>query len=228
MDPNVAIQFIIASRPEHQICDVFNKEPLFSRTRRLILDEEYDTEADIKRYLREAFEEIHSHNKDIMPDFRSPWPSEHDLQVLVWRASGQFIYAATVIKFVGSNADFHTPEERLEFILTPGPMQALAFSELDHLYTQILSLYPDSKALVHTLGVVLVLQTGMVFKYESSPAVIAAITGFGEAKIRLVLRALQSITTIRTDPLFDDVDDNKPNGINIQWVKLSHRSFHDR
>jgi hypothetical protein len=42
LNPNVAIRFIIASRPEHQICDMFNKEPLFSRTRRLVLDEAYD------------------------------------------------------------------------------------------------------------------------------------------------------------------------------------------
>jgi len=38
MDPNVAIRFIVASRLEHQICDLFNKQPLFSSTRRLVLD----------------------------------------------------------------------------------------------------------------------------------------------------------------------------------------------
>ena len=230
MDPNVAIQFIIASRPEHQICDMFNKEPLFSSTRRLVLDEEYDTEADIEWYLQEALEEIHSRNRDIMPGVRSPWPSEHDLQALVWRASGQFIYAATVIKFIGSDTDFHAPEERLKFILTPGPMQALAFSELDRLYTQILSLYPDIKVLVRTLGVIIVLETlksNIYCEYANSPATIAAITGFGEANLRLMLRALQSITEIQTEPVFDDADDNEPNGTNIQRVKLSHRSFHD-
>jgi len=58
MDPDVAIQFIIASRPEFQICNMFNKEPLFSKTRRLVLDEGYNTAADIERYLREKFEEI--------------------------------------------------------------------------------------------------------------------------------------------------------------------------
>jgi hypothetical protein len=42
LDPDVAIRFIIASRPEHQICDAFNKEPLFSKTRRLVLDEGHD------------------------------------------------------------------------------------------------------------------------------------------------------------------------------------------
>ena len=72
MDPKIPIQFIIASRPEHQICDMFNKEPLFLRTRRLVLDEGYDTAADIEQYLRDKFEEIYSRNRDIMPDIESP------------------------------------------------------------------------------------------------------------------------------------------------------------
>ena len=81
MYPDVGIRFIIASRPEHQICDMFKKEPLFSETRRLVLDEEYDTTADIERYLREKFEDIHSRNRDIMPDVKSPWPLKDDLQI---------------------------------------------------------------------------------------------------------------------------------------------------
>jgi hypothetical protein len=231
LDPDIAIRFIIASRPEHQICDMFNKEPLFSRTRRLVLDDEYDSAADIERYLRDKFEEIHSRNRDIMPDVGSPWPLANHLQVLVWRASGQFIYAATVIKFVGADSDFHTPKERFEIILNRGPMQASAFSELDCLYTQILSFYPDPKVLVHTLGVVLVLEalpvSGASHEYVNSPAVIAVITGLGEGKLHLVLRVLQSITEIRTESVFENVDDNDPNGTNVQWVILSHRSFHD-
>ena len=231
LDLDVAIRFIIASRPEHQICDMFNKEPLFSRTRRLVLDEGYDTAADIERYLREKFEDIHLRNKDIMPDVESPWPLEDDLRELVWRASGQFIYAATVIKFVNSDTDFRTPEEKLNIILQPGAMQGSAFSELDRLYTQILSVYPDSKVLVHVLGVVLVLEYVSSFAYPGehvhSPTTIAAITGLGEAKLHVVLRALQSVTEIRNDPVFDDADDNEPNGTNIRLVKISHRSFHD-
>jgi hypothetical protein len=231
LDPDIAIRFIVASRPEHQICDMFNKEPLFSRTSHLVVDEGYDTAADIERYLRDKFEEIHLRNKDIMPDVVSPWPLAHHLCQLVHRASGQFIYAATVVKFVGSDTDFRTPEERLDIILKSSPMQASAFSELDRLYTQILSFYPHSEVLVHTLGVILVLENVSSYTYPServhSPATIAAITGLGEAKVYLVLRALQSIIEVRTAPVFDDADDNEPNGTNIQWVELSHRSFHD-
>ena len=228
-DPNVAIQFIIASRPEHQICEMFNKEPLFSKTRRLVLDDQgYKTAADIKQYLREKFQEIYSCNIDIMADVKNPWPSEYDLYKLVRRASGQFIYATTVIKFVSSDMDFHTPQEKLEIILKCSPMQALAFSELDRLYTQILSLYPDPKLLVQTLGVILALEIlsppYLVSGYSNSPALITVITGFGEGKLHLVLRALQSTMEICNEPVFDDVSHS---GTHVQLVKLSHRSFHD-
>jgi len=133
LDPDVPIRFIVASRLEHQICNMFNKEPSFSSTRRLVLHEEYDTVADIERYLREKFEDIHSRNKNIMPYTRSPWPLADHLRELVWRAFGQFIYAATVIKFVDSNTDFRPPEEKLDIILKPNPSKAKAFSELDRL-----------------------------------------------------------------------------------------------
>ena len=222
VDPDVAVQFIIASRSEHQICEMFNKEPLSSKTRRLVLDEGYDAAADIERYLGDKFEEIHSRNRDIMPDVESPWPSKYYLQELVWRASGQFIYAATVVKFIDSDTDFRTPEEKLKIILKLGPiiMQGSAFSELDHLYTQILSVYPDSEVLVYTLGAILALES-----LPMNP--LAAILGFREAKLHLVLRALQSITEVWTEPVFDDPDDHEPNGTKIQQAKLSHRSFHD-
>ena len=227
MDPGVAIRFIIASRPEHQICDIFNKEPLFSKTRRLVLDEGYDTAADIERYLGDKFEEIYLRNRDIMSDIEHPWPTKGDLEMLVWRASGQFIYAVTVIKFVDSDTDFRIPEEKLNIILRPSPMQASAFSELDRLYTRILSVYPDSEVLVNTLGVILLLEAVPSSTNVNSPAKIAAITGLGEAKLHRVLRALQSVAEIRNEPVFDDADDNEPNGTNIRLAKLSHRSFHD-
>jgi hypothetical protein len=106
-------RFINASRPEHQICDIFNKEPLFSRTHRLVLDEAHDAAADIEQYLRDKIEEIFSRNRDIMLDVQSPWPLANHLRELVRRSSGQFIYASTVLKFLDSDTDLCTPEEKL-------------------------------------------------------------------------------------------------------------------
>ena len=231
-DPNVPFRFIIASRPEHQICSRFNEEPLFSTTRRLVLDEEYDSSSDIQSYLREKFMEIHISNRDIMGQIRSPWPLEDDLGMLVARASGQFIYASTVIKFVESVGDLLSPLEKLAIVLNPGPMRASAFSELDRLYTQILSAYDDSQALVHVLGVVLALEELNANIYSDDEPltnleVIANIAGLEQGKVLLVLRALQSVAKIHIEPVYDGRDDEQPNGIINQRVKLSHRSFHD-
>jgi hypothetical protein len=227
MDPGLPIRFIIASRPEHQICSMFSEEPLSSMTRRLILDDEYHSASDIERYLRDKFAEIHTRNRVIMHQVGSPWPSRGDLGTLVVRASGQFIYASTVIKFVGSVTDFLSPQEKLKIILSPGPMQASAFSELDRLYIQILSTYDDPKVLVHILGVVLLVEKlpHFYFNILTNLEVIADIAGLGEGKVDLVLRALQSLTKIQNKPIHDD-EDGEPNGMN-QRVHLSHRSFHD-
>jgi hypothetical protein len=71
-------------------------------------------------------------------------------------------------------------------------MRGSPFSELDRLYTQILLQYPDSEVLAHALGVILVLEALWSSPNVNSPPTIAAITGFGEAKLHVVLRALQS------------------------------------
>ena len=227
MDPSVPIRFIIASRPEHQICSLFNKKPLFSMTRCLILDDEYDSASDIERYLWDKFAEIHTRNRDTMRRVGSPWPSECDLRTLVYRASGQFIYASTVIKFVGSVTDFLTPPEKLKIILNPGPMQAAAFSELDRLYTQILSTYNDHKVLVRILGVVLALENLDMYigdKPITNLEVIDEIAGVGEGKVHLVLRALQSLTQIK---IYNYRHGEQANDMIYQRVQLSHRSFYD-
>ena len=78
-------------------------------------------------------------------------------------------------------------------------MQGSVFSQLDRLYTQILSQYSDSEVLVDTLGMILLLEPLPSPPNVNFPATIAAITGFGEVKLRVVLRALQSVTEIRSD-----------------------------
>ncbi|KIM44299.1 hypothetical protein M413DRAFT_378731 [Hebeloma cylindrosporum] len=233
-DLSVPIRFIIASRPEHQIYSMFNEEPLFSTTRHLVLDEEYDSDFDIQCYLQDKFGEIHTRNRDIMRQVRHPWPSACDLSILVFRASGQFIYASTVIKFVGSVGGLLSPQEKLNIILNPGPMQASAFSELDRLYTQILSAYGGSEVLVQFLGILLALEALRLSRnpicdidVPGNLQVIADIAGLEEDKACLAVRALQSVAKIHIEPVYDNLDDMQTSGMFGYRVELSHRSFHD-
>ena len=158
------------------------------------------------RSLQDGFAKIRAENF-ILPHVVQPWPSKGVIDLLVQRSSGQFIYAATVLKFVG--ADFCSPTEQLGLVLKPDPT---AFSDLDQLYTQILSVYPSSVNIVQILGII-------IASRSSFPEVIEDILGMEKGKLKLVLRGLSSLAK----------DGNY--GIGDRWnnrvIHFAHASFSD-
>ncbi|KDR71898.1 hypothetical protein GALMADRAFT_28434, partial [Galerina marginata CBS 339.88] len=98
-DSRVPLRFLIVSRPESWISDCFNKAPLFRLTKRISVGESLDTYNDIRKYLKDGFAKIYSEHLDIMSGVALPWPSEEIINYFVKHASGQFIYASTVLKF---------------------------------------------------------------------------------------------------------------------------------
>ncbi|KAJ3542741.1 hypothetical protein NMY22_g3401 [Coprinellus aureogranulatus] len=81
-------RIVIASRPEHVIQDFFSAYT--NRATHIFLDDKYDPDSDIARYLEAKFNEIR--RKFNLP--RS-WASDEVIRQLVVNASGQFIYAST-------------------------------------------------------------------------------------------------------------------------------------
>ena len=174
------LRFLIGSRPESHIRDSFDQESLYRVTRRVVLDEKFNPGRDIQLFLQDGFAKISAKNS-ILSHVEQPWPEEGIIDLLVQRSSGQFIYAATVLKFVG--ADFCSPTKQLALILKPDPM---AFSDLDQLYTQILSVYPSAVNIVQILGII-------IASGQNSPEVIEDILGMEEGELKLVLRGLSSL-----------------------------------
>jgi hypothetical protein len=102
------------------------------------LDEKYHPDDDIRLFLVESFESVkRTHElRSLLPRH---WPTHDDIDHLVRKSSGQFIYAATVVKFVRSSRA--RPKEQLDIILGITAAGAAApFAELDALYSQIFSL----------------------------------------------------------------------------------------
>jgi len=129
--------FLVASRPEQAIRNTFNIEPLRNLTTRLALDDTYEANSDIRIFLQSKFDEIKK-NHPAGGDLPKPWPSREELDRLVGKSSGQFIYASTVIKFVDSS--HHHPQDRLDIVFGLAPPEiATPFAELDALYNQIFS-----------------------------------------------------------------------------------------
>lgn len=136
-DHNLPLTFIIASRPEPHIANFFQGNPRISAiTQEFELD---PSEEDIRTFLFSSFEEMRNNHPALDP-LEEGWPSEKDLDNLVHRSSGYFIYASTVIKFIGDK-DLR-PHETLELVLS---CASSPFSALDNLYHQILLTTPKSR-----------------------------------------------------------------------------------
>ena len=207
------LRFLIGSRPESHIRDSFDQESLYPVTRRVILDEKFNPGRDIEVFLRDGFAKICANNS-ILSHVEHPWPGEGVIDLLVQRSSGQFIYAATVLKFVG--AKFCSPTKQLALVLKS---DATAFSDLDQLYTQILSVYPNTVNIVHALGIISV-------SHGKLAEVMEDIFEMEEGELQLVLRGLSSLTRMKVEN--DDDWDGLNSGATPTVIPhFAHASFGD-
>jgi hypothetical protein len=134
-DTSLPFRIFITSRPEYAMRTALAPTGHLSSAYHIILNE-HDASADIRLYLRRRLGEIGRAKGD------DHWPSEVVLEILVRGASGQFIYAATVVKFVGDRRC--SPFRRLQAYIDwtskpPNRHNHNPFAFLDALYTKILS-----------------------------------------------------------------------------------------
>ncbi|KDR67314.1 hypothetical protein GALMADRAFT_28609, partial [Galerina marginata CBS 339.88] len=94
----VHIIILFSSRTEQEISLAFATPALKSITLHIALDDTYQPESDIRSYFEGSFSEIketHLQKRSIP----AAWPSDTDISSLVTKSSGQFIYAATVVRY---------------------------------------------------------------------------------------------------------------------------------
>ncbi|KAF9474856.1 hypothetical protein BDN70DRAFT_814972, partial [Pholiota conissans] len=107
---------LVSSRPEYEIRSAFaDSNPLGALTATLALGDNYRTNQDIKLYLVSKFNEFRDEHLQLGSKLPSPWPADHDVDCIVRKASGQFIFAVTAIKFIDDPRG--DPVERLSIIL---------------------------------------------------------------------------------------------------------------
>ncbi|KAF8798344.1 hypothetical protein BYT27DRAFT_6902614 [Phlegmacium glaucopus] len=182
--------FLIASRPEPHIRGFFTTEPMASITTTLSLDDSYLPDDDIKVFLEAKFGAIKQDHpsRGQLPE---SWPSVVDIDHLVHKSSGQFIYASTVMKYIESTR--HWPTDRLEIIL--GIMSRgkdTPFAALDELYTFIFSSVEDINKVLEVFSVLLLVKTG----YVKSPGLIEDLLGLRRDDLKVTLIDLHSILDI--------------------------------
>jgi len=143
---HIPLCFLIASRPEQDIRQAFNDQNVLgSLSFSIALDDTYKPDHDIRVFLQSTFDEI-KRNHPSRAHLPASWPSFEDFRRLVEKSSGQFIFASTVARYVNSNR--HWPPDRIKIILGQSePGQETPFTELDSLYSLILSSVADTEKL---------------------------------------------------------------------------------
>jgi len=240
------ICFIVTSRPEPWIHDEFTIEPLFSITRQIFLGQTSEANDDIRTFLRLGFTEIHDSPKHrlTMSNVAKPWPSYRVLDDLVDRSSGQFIYPATVLKFVGDPN--YRPTDRLDIItsipmISSSALTSKPFGALDQLYSQILSTLPDKQRTLDILSALIAMQqatSALLLDWDPHVELLRVaekLLGLQPGDGPQALRMIHSLVHITGRSLISDVaDDNlsRPEDLQTYYrdedqIRFHHKSFVD-
>ena len=238
------ICFIVTSRPEPWIHDEFTIEPLSSITRQIFLGQTPEANDDIRTFLRLGFTEIHDSPKHrlTMSNVEKPWPSYSVLDDLVDKASGQFIYPATVLKFVGDPN--YRPTDRLNIIasipvISPSALAQKPLAALDRLYSQILSTSSDKQCTLDILGALIIMQSSISrlsvdFRtaHVESLRIAEKLLGLQPGDGSQALRMIHSLVHISERSLMSDVADYNlsPREYLYRYedeIRFHHKSFID-
>lgn len=199
--PHPIHKLFITSRPEHSIVAIFkgyeriDSDPI----RKMELNNQWNPGEDIRAFLNSSFADI----RRFHPYFEShpadqTWPNHTDINALVARSSGQFIYASVVIKYIKSE-DYYNPTTRLEVILQLQNNNERPYAELDALYEYIFSQIQD----VQKVLTVLSLERMHSYYGFSGPLmlILSEFIGVGIEEIKFWLRPLVSLLIWEKDAI---------------------------
>jgi len=206
------LSFLVVSRPEKAIRAAFAKEPLKSLTYALALDHSGDPDSDIRTFLQAQFDDI-KRNHPGKGGLPPTWPSEQEIEWLVEKSSGQFIYASTVAKFVGSLR--HNPQNRLDIVLGKASQSsARPFEELDDMYRHLFSSTIHVEEILNILALLLLCKS-----LSSQLSIVDEFLSYTPGSTRTLLSGLRSLLLLP----FESPEDKGIDGM----IKIAHSSLSD-
>ncbi|EAU83491.2 NWD2 [Coprinopsis cinerea okayama7 len=208
-EADLPLNVVILSRPESWIEEGFEElETLAANTERYDLYAEMNHDNDIERYFRDNIERIRKSPKHRRA-IRGPWPPEEYIHCIVHRASGQFAYVSTVIRFIED--PYGNPVNRLTALIegsytgvSSNPME-----QLYNLYRQILETCPNRGDMTQALGCLLVMLHKLPYQeWRSTTAYDTIVAGEAGAMTRALrgLRAVVCMPSSRSLPNIDPLD----------------------
>ncbi|PPQ95014.1 hypothetical protein CVT25_000476 [Psilocybe cyanescens] len=189
---DIPLKILIASRPEIDISSSFDTKP-FTTLGRIALDNDYQSDEDIRHFLEDKFNEIKTQHR-LRSYIPTGWPAQDSMEKLVQKSSGQFIYASTVVKYVASAR--HRPTHRLEVVLGIQLPKAgdNPFAELDGLYRHILMGVEDVDLILQIIGFVVLHPP----TFSNLVTEIEDLLSLAPGDVELLMQNLSSLISVET------------------------------
>ncbi|KAM6496292.1 hypothetical protein JOM56_008998 [Amanita muscaria] len=147
-DNHFPLRFFICSRPEAHIQETIDRFP--KPNLQIDLASLDDANHDIEKFLKDEFSRIAS---DQGLD-STGWPGHEKIQQVVYKSSGQFVYASIVIRYVSD--EYNSAVMQLDIVLGLKPQSSGSpFAELDALFMEILERQSDRPFLITFLAVLI-------------------------------------------------------------------------
>ncbi len=192
---NVPLIVLFGSRRENQLQMAFNSREMTAILNPIPLDDNYQAEEDILRFLNDSFDEI----KQTHPaggSLGTEWPFPEHVLEIAQKLSCQFIYASVVIHFL--SAPSANPSVRLDIIRGLRPSGRLTpFAQLDALYRHIFSQVDDISTTLQFLAY-------SIFTYQTDIRNILHFFDLGDADVQSIVAPLASI--LRYDPVWGKIN----------------------
>lgn len=142
------IRWVVFSRPEPHLKRVFGVAGSqgLCWMKEIVIDDPI-TLRDVRTFLQDGFHRIATKYRDTVQGLAGQWPKPADLEKIFKASSGFFVYAATILKFVGDPISA-SPVSQLQIVVdfldgspvAPGQMNPLAY--IDNLYRELIKKSP--------------------------------------------------------------------------------------
>ncbi|KAF8655589.1 hypothetical protein AX16_003010 [Volvariella volvacea WC 439] len=214
--PRFPISFVVCSRPEPHLINLFDTDNL-SKLCGLPIDLSlHKDNAEMRAFVEARFSVIYSRHRDILQYYAVDgiWPPVEVVRLITDRADGQFLYPTTLFKYIDDDASMDSnPQKRLEACLKQAPW---ALSPLDALYRQVIELshLPDDEHMHDLLYLCCLLPSDIKDMHDRSRmnilvggpdpppdlrpslALISILVSLCKADCRVKLRKLHSVLSI--------------------------------
>ncbi|KAK7055823.1 NACHT domain-containing protein [Favolaschia claudopus] len=213
--------FFITSRLQSHLEATFDTPVYRKLSTRIPLDV-FVSDNDVRTFLYAEFAAVRQVHQEAMRGIPHPWPSEDVIELIVQKSEGQFLYPATVLKYVDDNSG--RPAERLTEIVVAAVSAAdaepsLSLSPTDQLCHHVLSTSPDPAALMRILGPLVVLFSPL------PPTELEVLLSLAPGDVSLILRDMHALVDVPSSSASPLQRVRIPQPSTIEFLLDIHRSM---